>query len=483
MKAGLPFSIAPRCRYIHPVPLRERLSTVGLTLSLAVICSCIGGCARDTVSADHRPLTAAEKLNNLMAFDEVWTCVADTYYSPQRLTEGEGNIDWPAARIALRPRAERATTMREAREAISALVNRLDETHFGLLAAESGDLDPRTKPAGAVGVTLKIIDGKAVVWRVERDSPAARAKVQPGWILERVNRTEIGPLVKTTLRPASRPTTRSTSLAQRRVQDALAAAPNQRLTATFIDAIGHGHDVSLTAVTNAADVAMLGDLPPMSLRIDALTLTGGVGYFSLSSFLDPPRVMPAFDAFLRSHADAPGVILDLRGNPGGISGMATRMAGYFVNHEGTTLGTMVTRGDRLPFNINPRLPGYRGKVAILVDGQTESTSEILAAGLQDTGRARIFGQHTPGAALPSTVITLSNGDRFQYAVADFLRIDGQRIEGVGVTPDEVVPLTRSALLAGLDSPLEAALDWVRSKESPTTGPTTSSATKDTNEHQ
>ena len=206
----------------------------------------------------------------------------------------------------------------------------------------------------------------------------------------------------------------------------------------------------------------------MSLRVDSTTLAGGVGYFSLSSFLDPPRVLPAFDAFIRRHAGAPGVIVDLRGNPGGISGMAAGLAGYFVDREGQSLGQMVTRDGRIPFTINPRLPPYRGKLAILVDGQSESTSEIFAAGLQDLGRARIFGQPTTGAALPSTVMTLTNGDRFQYAIADFIRADGQRIEGVGVRPDTIVPLTRAALLAGLDAPLEAALDWIRDRDEPTT---------------
>lgn len=453
------------------MPLSRRF--IQLTSCLGALL--VGGCATKDIAPDRRPLSASDRAANVAAFDEVWEQIESTYFNPSRLADGEGNLDWPAVRASLRPRVEAATTMRDARAAIQAMIDRLGETHFGLLPAESGEIDPRTRPTGAVGITLRIIDGQATVWRVERDSPAARADVQPGWILLSVNDNDLAPLVAHVQHATTVPTTQSTARAQRRAQDTLAAMPKQRISATFVDAIGHHHDVRLVATTNADEEARLGDLPPMSLRIDAVTLSGNVGYFSLSSFLDPPRVMPAFDAFMHQHAGAPGVILDLRGNPGGISGMATGIAGYFVDHEGASLGTMVTRTDHLPFIINPRLPAYRGKLAILVDGQTESTSEILAAGLQDLGRARIFGQHTPGAALPSTLITLTNGDRFQYAVADFLRADGKRIEGVGVTPDEVVQLMRSALLANLDSPLEAARDWIRSKPTTEAGP----ATKDT----
>lgn len=438
--------------------------------SLALALALAAGCARPQLPADRRPLTSEQRANNLAAFDEVWMRVDQTYFNPARLAGGEGNLDWAAIRTKLRPRAEKAATLHEARAAIETLISRLGETHFALLPAEGVDIDPRERPLGEVGITLRVIDGQAIVWRVERDSPAAQAGVQAGWTLLQVEDTRLAPLI----RVSSPPTTRAVARATRRAQDSLAVTPQRRITAVFVDFLGHGHTLHMTAVAREQDIAQLGDLPPMSLRIESATLAGGVGYFSLSSFLDPPRVMPAFETFIRVYADAPGLIVDLRGNPGGISGMASGIAGFFVDREGASLGTMVTREDHLPFAINPRYPNYRGKLAILVDGQSESTSEILAAGLQDLGRARIFGEPTPGAALPSTIMTLANGDRFQYAIADFIRPSGRRLEGVGVRPDELVPLTRSALLANLDSPLERAIDWIRSPAA-TTRATTQAA--------
>ena len=75
---------------------------------------------------------------------------------------------------------------------------------------------------------------------------------------------------------------------------------------------------------------------------------------------------------------------------------------------------MKMRETTLKFVIFPRPETYPGPLAILVDAGSASTSEILAGGLQDLKRARIFGDRTAGAALPSDIIRFPNGDGFQY---------------------------------------------------------------------
>jgi len=117
----------------------------------------------------------------------------------------------------------------------------------------------------------------------------------------------------------------------------------------------------------------------------------------------------------------------------------------------------------LRFVVNPRLPAFRGPLAILVDGSSASTSEIFAGGMQDLKRARVFGTRTAGAALPSFIEKLPNGDGFQTAAADYISEGGKRLEGLGVTPDVVVAPTRDSLLAGRDVALEAAVNWIHTK--------------------
>ena len=188
--------------------------------------------------------------------------------------------------------------------------------------------------------------------------------------------------------------------------------------------------------------------------LDRLKMVTGMGK---AGMFNPGSMMPKFEAALKNFAKAPGVILDLRGNPGGIGIMAMGIAGFFIDKNGLKLGDMKMRDATLKFVIFPRPETYGGPLAILVDGGSASTSEILAGGLQDLKRARIFGTRTAGAALPSDIIRLPNGDGFQYPQAIYTSVSGKVLEGAGVTPDVIVPQSY-----GPDAVIEAADDWIRS---------------------
>jgi carboxyl-terminal processing protease len=139
------------------------------------------------------------------------------------------------------------------------------------------------------------------------------------------------------------------------------------------------------------------------------------------------------------------------------------IAGFFVKKEGQKLGEMKMRDATLKFVIFPRPETYDGPLAILVDAGSASTTEILAQGLQDLGRARIFGTRTAGAALPSDIVRLPNGDGFQFAQASYTSVKGTVIEGSGVIPDVEVRQTTEATVAGRDLVVEAADAWIRSQ--------------------
>jgi len=79
---------------------------------------------------------------------------------------------------------------------------------------------------------------------------------------------------------------------------------------------------------------------------------------------------------------------------------------------------------------------------------------MLAASLQETGRARIFGEPSLGESLPSLFRILPSGDVFQYAIGDYHTPNGFRIEKNGVLPDQLVVPTAEDLKAGRDLPLE-----------------------------
>jgi len=124
---------------------------------------------------------------------------------------------------------------------------------------------------------------------------------------------------------------------------------------------------------------------------------------------------------------------------------------------------MELRSGEQRFLVNPMPDAYEGPVVILTDEASASTSEVMAGGLQECGRAIIVGQTTAGAVLPSFIEKLPNGAALQFAIADFKTPKGVLLEGVGVKPDYEVPLTREGLLAGHDAPMEKAIEIIKER--------------------
>jgi carboxyl-terminal processing protease len=125
---------------------------------------------------------------------------------------------------------------------------------------------------------------------------------------------------------------------------------------------------------------------------------------------------------------------------------------------------MFLRTAKIKFVVFPRPAPFLGRLAILVDGCSASTSEIFAGGMQDLKRARVFGMRSAGAALPSMFERLPNGDGFQYAIANYISEGGKQLEGAGVIPDETAGPTRRELLGGHDPALDRALAWIESSK-------------------
>ncbi len=92
-----------------------------------------------------------------------------------------------------------------------------------------------------------------------------------------------------------------------------------------------------------------------------------------------------------------GLIIDIRGNPGGIGLMATGLAGMLVDDE-YLMGTMRLRQGHLNYNVYPQKGAFLGPLAILVDNNSISTSEIFAADMKETGRGR-FRKPNPGGGI------------------------------------------------------------------------------------
>ncbi|MBZ0235915.1 MAG: hypothetical protein K8M05_26545, partial [Deltaproteobacteria bacterium] len=402
------------------------------------------------------------------SFDHVWTTIRDRHFDPTF-----GGLDWDALRAELRPKVIAAKDREEVRALLQELIGRLRLSHFAIVPMPSepeggGTAAPGDDDAGdgRVGFDVRPIDGEIVVTAVAPGSPAAKAGVKPGWIVRTIAGKPVTELLSTV-----RAGHEGSSLLPLEEVGAVAGALGSKLEGTvevtFTDGRGRSQRKTLGRVATAGVATRFGHLPPIAVEYESKRVgpRSSIAYVRLSVFFDPARVLPAWQKDVTALGDARGLVLDLRGNPGGLGGMAMGMSGWLVR-EVATLGTMKTREGDLKFVVNPQVASYRGPVAILVDELSASTSEILAAGLQDLGRARVFGRRTPGAALPSQFERLPNGDAFQYAVATYVSSGGRTLEGNGVLPDETIPIERKSLLAGKDAALDAAMRWIATQEQP-----------------
>jgi carboxyl-terminal processing protease len=439
-------------------------------------------------------LSEKEKRRQLESFDLVWETIRDKHWD-----EKLGGLDWDAVRQELRPKIEQAASPAECRAILANMIGRLGQSHFGILpgevyeAIEEGDDNQKVEPEkkeegdkaqgekaqgekaedkpkrqsrrrgdGETGLDVRIVDGQALVTRVDPESPAARLGVKPGWVIQEIRGAALAPLLDRIAK--ARGEHMADLMLTRSVMNRLSGPVDGEVEVLFLDGQDNLHRMHLPLAAPRGARAVFGNLPPVHVRLETRRLEPKIVYLALNCFFAPQEVMPRLEKAVGENLDADGFILDLRGNPGGIGFMASGVGGWFVQKPDLKLGTMYTRDGNLKFVLNPRTKTFAGPLAILVDGNSASTSEILAGGMKDLRRARIFGTRTAGAALPSVIVRLPNGDGFQYAFANYISEGGKALEGDGVVPDEVVKPQRQALLDGKDPVIEAAVAWIKKQK-------------------
>ncbi len=130
---------------------------------------------------------------------------------------------------------------------------------------------------------------------------------------------------------------------------------------------------------------------------------------------------------------ATGIILDLRGNPGGLLAESVETASAFL--DGGHVVTY-TRRDEAPQQLDAIGNGDTATpLVVLVDGATASGGEVVAGALQDRGRAVIVGSRTFGKGSVQEPHRLSDGSSLALTVARYSLPSGRSVEGVGIEPD------------------------------------------------
>jgi carboxyl-terminal processing protease len=349
----------------------------------------------------------------------VWSLVADRHFDPKL-----NGLDWVASAQKFGPLAAAATDDKALYAVLNDLLAPLHDSHTHALTPEQAN-ERHTQLRARNGFALTRLDGHWAVAEVLPGSPAELAGVQVGWLIVARNGVPLGE--RNDFRPHD----------------------GEVVQWDFLDA----HDQPVHLALTARPLSMK---PRQVMR----ELDGGFVYLRFDGFDGPDRRW--LSEQLKAHRAAPGVVIDLRQNPGGETISLGITVGEFFNHA-VDCGTFVSRGGSRSEKNSWQLGSahYAGRVAILIDGVTASAAEIFSATLQDNQRAQLVGRKSAGAVLASWFYVLPDGGELQLSREDYFAPKGRRLEATGLEPDVKVARTLEDLRAGRDADLEAALRVLR----------------------
>ena len=202
-----------------------------------------------------------------------------------------------------------------------------------------------------------------------------------------------------------------------------------------------GTTVDIEVRRASTDVVETMTVERKHIETDSVTskmLDGNIGYIAISQFIDKTDddFKAEFDALKAEGMTS--LVLDLRNNPGGYVESAVAIASNFVESGKTVAYTLNKAGDRVDYTAEgdtTEIP-----IAILINGNSASASELLTGCLKDYGLAYVIGEQSFGKGIVQSVYTFSNESVLSVTTDRYYTPNGVCIHGSGISPDEVIPM-------------------------------------------
>lgn len=374
-------------------------------------------------------------------FDLVWRRVYESYWD----TTFNGH-DWRSLRSRYAPRVAAAGDERTLHAVLDQMVGELGQSHFRVMNHEDA-------ASASAWFAVDCVQGGVAVSHV--DSAQANAGLAPGQVVLRVAGTPFDSLYRRHIANNNSASQRECTRRERALAGALRGAPDSLVQV----AVREG-DRERTVILPFRSRPSKPELP----RIESRQLESGIVYVRIPLFLNAgSQVRQA----LRNLDATKGLVLDLRGNGGGSAFDLQDVANLFYSTAGVLARTTMRYGMETMTVAGTGEAAYRGRLVVLVNHATGSAAEILAAALQEQRAASVLGDTSAGAVLISNELRLPTGGTFQFALGDVRTAAGRRLEGTGVIPNEVVPVTVDDLRSGRDAAVQRAIARIHAHEART----------------
>lgn len=391
----------------------------------------------------------------LETFDKVWNTINEKHYDPTF-----GGVNWLKVREKYLPKAQAARSDEEFHNVLREMLGELKLSHFNIFPPPPtvGSEDS----TGYVGLKIIWLGGRPIVETVEKNSSAERAGIKPGFVIISAG----GRILAELLRPLRESLEKRTMgdgirrvYIERSVEAILSGRAGTSVPVELTDDKGKTFKADLLRNKFEGEMSQpVGSFPKQQVIFESRLLPENIGYIKFNMWTIPQ--LAKIRTAIREFSKADGIIFDLRGNPGGIGGLAAGTAGL-ISDKQFSLGSMNSRSGVMNLVGYPQKEPYLGKVVVIIDHGSASTSEMFAAGIQESGRGKLVGEQSAGAILLSVFDPLPTGYIFQYAISDYRSPKNVLIEGLGVKPDvEAIPTGRS-LLEGKDVQLDAAIRTIK----------------------
>ena len=266
-----------------------------------------------------------------------------------------------------------------------------------------------------IGAEVQMKNGQVVIVAPIDGSPAQRAKLKSGDIIQRVDGKEVS------------------GLPLDQVVDLILGPAGTAVKLTLLDPhTGHARDITIIRARVTLHNVTWKQLPGTTMaHLRIVTFSKGV----------TRELREALFSIQREKLT--GIILDLRNNPGGLYDEAISTASQFLGSGNVLLEKNAFDKIR-PVPVQPGGAAMALPMAVLINGGTSSGAEIVAGALQDMRRAKLVGEKTFGTGTVLQTFPLSDGSALMLAIEEWLTPDGHVIWHHGITPDVVVPLPPEA---------------------------------------